>query len=63
MHPNYDCPQISFELKEDEQFLCLAEIVSLACVVKHAWHSLIFEGLPFYLDILESINAFQYIKI
>jgi hypothetical protein len=32
-------------------------------VAKHAWHSLIFEGLPFYLDMLESINAFQYVEI
>jgi hypothetical protein len=60
---HYDCPRISFELKEDEQFLCLAEIVTLACVAKHAWHSPIFEGLPFFLDMKECINAFQYIEI
>ena len=59
MHPNYDCPRISFELKEDGKFLCLGEIVIFACVVKHALHSPIFEGLPFYLDILESINHFN----
>jgi hypothetical protein len=32
-------------------------------VAKHAWHSLIFEGLPFYLGLLESKKEFQYIKI
>jgi len=57
MHPNYDCPRISFEMKEDEQF-GLAEIVTLACIAKHAWYSLISEGLPFFLDMKECMNAF-----
>ena len=63
MHPDYDCPRISFEQKEDEQFLCLGEIVILACLPKHAWHSLIFEVLSFFLDMKECMNVFQYIEV
>jgi uncharacterized protein YbaR (Trm112 family) len=44
-------------MKEDKHF-GFAEIVTLACPDKHAWYSLISEGLPFFLDMKEYMNTF-----